>query len=150
VRVKRELNTRGVDRIKGLTSRELAEKCPDGRAVFPVSPCSNCCCDYAIKEPGYMNCSFVASEVSEHTLEAIGEMMEISREGVRKIEVRALQKVRLAMELLAQHHDDPSICEPSLAAGADYLDPYGEVFESEDPPDDLPALNGRRLVQCGR
>ena len=94
MRVKRNLNTRGGERIKGLTSLELADRCPDDRMVFPNSPCANCGCEYAIDESGYMNCTFVAAEVSDHTLEEIGWKMKISRERVRQIERGALDKLR--------------------------------------------------------
>ena len=116
MQVKRSLNTRGVERIKGLTSLELADRCPDERMVFPPSPCTNCGCEYAIDQPGYMNCTFVAAQVSDHTLEAIGEMMGITREGVRLIELRALKKVRLAIEEQDQN-DDPSLCKQAPSSG---------------------------------
>jgi len=134
VRVKKELNTRGVERIKGLTSRELADRCPDLRSVFPIAPCANCGCEYAINEPGYMNCSFVAAEVSEHTLEAIGEMMGVSREGIRKIEERALRKFREGMDKLQNNDrsDRPTLCKPGLAPGPNHIDTNGEVAQFQD------------------
>jgi hypothetical protein len=94
VKIKAELHTDEVARIRGLTSLELAERCPDLRTVFPRTPCSNGGCDYSIHERAYMNCMFVASEAGEHTLEAIGKMMGVSKQGVKAIEVRALLKVK--------------------------------------------------------
>ena len=121
MQVKRSLNTRGVERIKGLTSLELAERCPDDRMVFPKAPCKNYGCEYAIEQPGYMNCTFVAAQVSDHTLEAIGEMMGITREGVRLIELRALKKVRLAIEEQDQKND-PSLCKQAPSAGPNHIE----------------------------
>lgn len=153
MRVKRELNTRGVERIKGLTSKELADNCPDLRSVFPLSPCKNFGCEYAINEPGYMNCTFVASEVSEHTLEAIGEMMGITREGVRLIEVRALKKVREAWDKLDNDNtltteDRPPVREPELAPRENHVDSDREGTELPDERDSVPAHAGRKLAQC--
>lgn len=67
-----------------------------------MKPCTNLGCDYAIKDPGYMNCSFVAGEAGEHTLEAVASMMNLTREGVRLIEKRGLQKLRDGLE----NHDE--------------------------------------------
>jgi len=55
-----------------------------------------------------MNCSFLAAEAGGHTLEAIGEMMGITREGVRLIQIRALKKLRVCLEETAEQND-PSI-----------------------------------------
>jgi len=148
VRIKQDLNTSGVERIKGLTSLELADRCPDDRMVFPLSPCANCGCEYAINEPGYMNCTFVASEVSEHTLEAIGEMMGITREGVRLIQIRALAKVRQAIEDDKQtENDDPSVHEQSPPSGTNHLGASSQSIELANQPNGVPDLNGRKLAQ---
>ena len=131
MRVKRKLNTEGVTRLKGLTSMELADKCPDLRAVFPSTPCTNLGCEYAITQAGYMNCTFVAAEASDgHTLEAIGKMMGITREGVRLIEVRAMKKYRSVLEALHQtqdQHEEAALHQSALAAGGDSIDPDSEV-----------------------
>jgi hypothetical protein len=111
LRVKKELNTDEVERMKGSMSQVLTDRCPDRLVVFPSNPCSNIACEYAIQQPGYMNCSFVASEAGEHTLEAIGEMMGITREGVRLIEVRAMKKLR-AMLAEEQQPDDEQKTTP--------------------------------------
>lgn len=143
MRIKRDLNTRGVERIKGLTSLELAERCPDDRRVFPDSPCTNCGCEYAIGQPGYMNCTFVAAQVSEHTLEAIGEMMGITREGVRLIEIRALKKVRLAIELQEQtENGTTTLREQTASSGPDYFEARNQSAKRKNEPDLIPAING--------
>lgn len=80
-----------------MTSLELTENCPDNRTVFPVTPCTNCGCRYTISQKEYMNCTFIAAESGDHTLEAIGQMLGITREGVRLIEIRAIKKLREAM-----------------------------------------------------
>lgn len=150
MRVKKELNTHHVSRIKGETSRELADRCPDRLVVFPSSPCTNVGCKYAIKEPGYMNCTFVAAEAGEHTLEAIGDMMGITREGVRLIERRALIKIRaqLSQDKLDET-DRTTQRQPCFASGGDNVYPISEVNKLSHPGDIIPALNDRELGECG-
>jgi hypothetical protein len=128
----------------GLTSMELADRCPDDRMVFPNSPCANCGCEYAINQPGYMNCTFVASEVSEHTLEEIGEMMGITREGVRLIQIRALKKVRLAMD---EENNEPALHQQSSPPGEDNFGANGQGVELSNQPNGVSDFNGRELAQ---
>ena len=138
MKVKQQLHTSVVARITGLTSRELTDRCPDLRKVFPSLPCTNGGCEFAIRQPEYMNCSFVASEAGEHTLEAVGEMMGITREGARQIEKRALVKLRLLRQL--QDHGT-SIHQPSLAAGPGLDASIHEGSESADEPYDVSGLD---------
>lgn len=124
--VKKDIDDEEVERIKGGLSMELTENCPDMRHTFPSVPCSNLGCDYSIKEPRYMNCTFVASEAGSHTLEAIGEMMNITREGVRLIERRALMKIRA--HIRGDEADGPqgrkaSVHKQNLDAGEDLVTP---------------------------
>jgi hypothetical protein len=146
VRVKRKLNTEEVDRLKGLTSLELADKCPDLRTVFPSTPCTNLGCEYVIRQDGYMNCTFVAAEASDgHTLEAIGEMMGITREGVRLIEARAMKKYRANLEALRHaqdQHDEAALHQSSAPAGGDRIDPDSEVPQLSDEHHVVRAVNG--------
>lgn len=143
VRIKRKLDLDIADRRKGLTSLELAEHCPDSRFVFPQRPCTNVGCEYAIKQPSYMNCTFVAAECGEHTLEAIGEMMGLTREGVRVIEMRALRKVRRRLSELDETNDAASsLHESSVASGAGDFDTRDEVAEPTDEGYIVSAVHG--------
>jgi hypothetical protein len=92
-----------------------------------------------------MNCTFVAAEVSDHTLEAIGEMMGITREGVRLIERRALMKVRLAIE--QNENDEPALCKQTPSPGEDRIEPRGESIELANKPNGFPDYDGRELAQ---
>lgn len=132
---KRKLDLAIVERRKGLTSKELAENCPDSRIVFPSKPCTNVGCEYAIKQTAYLNCTFVAAEAGEHTLEAIGEMMGLTREGVRVIELRALRKVREALHEAALH-------ESCVATGSSDLGPNKKVTQRKNRADLVLALDG--------
>jgi hypothetical protein len=151
VRIKRELNIAEVDRIKGETSRELADRCPDRLVVFPSSPCTNIGCKYAIQQPGYMNCTFVAAETGEHTLEAIGEMMGITREGVRLIEARALAKLRAGLEKQQQSDnetDETTRHKSRVAAGGGDIYPIGQGDQLTNEGDLFPAVVGGELGKC--
>ena len=147
---KKALNINEVIRFQGELSRELADRCPDRLVVFPSAPCSNIGCEHAIQQPGYMNCSFVAAEAGEHTLEAIGEMMGITREGVRLIEVRAMKKfrARLAEQEQPENGKTTTPHKPCMATGGGNLHPLGHVAKLTDPSDFLPAINGRKLGEC--
>lgn len=143
MKVKRHLHVEEVDRIVGLTSRELADRCPDQRKVFPTSPCTNLGCEWRIKQPEYMNCMFVASEAGDHTLEAIGEMMELTREGVRLIERRALIKVRHSNQLQGY---GTSVHQPSLVTGPNLDASINEGSESSDESHDISGFDCRELA----
>lgn len=134
MKVKKQLHTEEVARIAGLTSRELADRCPDRRVTFPTSPCTNQGCPFRINESGYMNCMFVGAEAGEHTLEAVGDMIGVTREGARQIERRALIKLRL-LEQFQDH--GTTIRESSLAAGIDLDASVDEGPESADERDDF-------------
>lgn len=142
VRYKKTPDFSVVERRQGLTSLELAENCPDSRMVFPTRPCTNAGCEYAIKQPAYMNCTFLAAECGEHTLEAIGEMMGLTREGVRVIEMRALRKVREQLQALDRANDDNSLRKSGLAPGTSNLDPELEGTESADQCNLLSLVHG--------
>lgn len=146
MRVRKNLDIAGVNRIKGAPSMSLTDKCPDGRVTFPAHPCANCGCDYSIDEPGYMNCTFIASRVSEHTLEAIGEMMGITREGVRLIEIRALKKVRMAIGS-GYEDDQASLYKQGSPSGENNISANGEGTESENKFNSVSGLGRRKLVK---
>jgi len=150
MQVKKELDRAQVKRISGKSSLELADKCPDRLVAFPSSPCSNIGCEYSIQQPGYNNCTFVAAEAGgEHTLESIGEMMGITREGVRLIEVRAMKKLRLALDQQKLDHENrPTVLQPCLASGKDRLDTVDPVSKPENPGNKLSARNDRELEEC--
>ena len=132
MQVKKTPNEKLVMRLAGKSSLELADKCSDRLVVFPSNPCSNIGCEYSIQQPGYMNCTFVAAEAGgEHSLESIGEMMGITREGVRLIEVRAMKKLRLALDQRSnQHHEDsPAILQSNLATRPNCVSPIGSGYK---------------------
>jgi hypothetical protein len=56
-------------------------------------------CPWWVNGSSYQNCSFLASEVSDHTLAEIGDMMGVSRERVRQIENIAIKKLKSRLEL---------------------------------------------------
>lgn len=151
MQVKKTPDARLVTRLAGKSSLELADKCPDRLAVFPSDACTNIGCEYAIHQPGYMNCTFVAAEAGgEHSLESIGEMMGITREGVRLIEVRAMKKLRLALDQRSnQHHEDrPTVLQPSLATRKNRISAIDSSHKPENPGHQLRSSNGRELDKC--
>ena len=152
MRVKKELHTDEADRLRGESSVMLTDRCPDRLVVFPSSPCTNIACEYAIKEPGYMNCSFVPSEAGEHTLEAIGDMMGITREGVRVIETRAIKKIREFFENTEQsdHEEKPPGRQQALASRRGDIIAIHKSHKRKDPRYVLPTLDGRELGECSR
>jgi hypothetical protein len=153
MQVKKTPDERLVTRLAGKSSLELADKCPDRLVVFPSIACSNIGCEYSIQQPGYMNCTFVAAEAGgEHSLESIGEMMGITREGVRLIELRAMKKLRLALDQrLNQHHEDrPTILQPRLAPGPNRISTIDSVHKPKNPSNQLRNRNGRELDKCSR
>jgi len=143
VKVKKPLHQEEVLRIAGRPSREVAERCPDGRITYPKRPCTNLGCDFRINEKTYMNCMFVAAEAGEHTLEAIGEMLNITREGARLIERKALLKLRHSRMLENAH---APVHQPSLVARPNLDASFNESTELADTGDELPAFDGRKLA----
>ena len=102
MRTKAQPRTQDVERINGQSNLELSERCPEQRASLPTVPCSNQECPWSVRGRPYMNCSFVVFEAVAQTakklsLEEIGEMEGLTREGVRQIEMRALKKIRLRL-----------------------------------------------------
>ena len=149
MQVKKKLDARQVSRITGLTSRELTDKCPDRLVAFPSSPCTNISCEYAIKQPGYKNCTFVAAEAGgEHTLESVGEMMGISREGVRKIEARAMRKLRAALDQKMDNENRPSISQSSSLPSSDSLRTVHSDSQLKDSSNVLSDRDDRELGEC--
>ena len=134
----------------GHTSRELTDSCPDLLQVFPSKPCTNRGCEYAINQPGYMNCTFVAAEAGgEHTLDEIGDAMGLTRERVRQIEAVALTKFRLEMARL-DDLDAAPIYQSNLATGNRGLHANRELPKPTNEADVLPVVHGRKLAQSGR
>ena len=83
-----------VRELVGSFSESLYLRCPDGRFSWPARSCYDLKCDWWVRSFLYRNCSFFASEVSEHSLSEVGSMMGISRERVRQIESAAIKKLR--------------------------------------------------------
>ena len=88
-----------------------------------------------------MNCSFLAAEAGGHTLEAIAEMLDITREGVRQIQIRALSKLRAGLVEDQEQHE-PSIHESRLATRPGHIDSNHEVDQSENERHSLSAVDG--------
>lgn len=149
MRVKRKLNLAVAEQIKGLSSVELNDKCPDLRKVFPSTPCTNLGCEYAIGQPGYMNCAFVAAEAGAHTLEAIGEMMGITREGVRLIEVRAMERFREGWQQQVESNES-TLQEPDLAPRSGRVDANQGMGERAHESHNVSVGNRRELAQRPR
>ena len=97
-----------------------------------------------------MNCTFVAAEAGgEHTLEAIGGMMGITREGVRVIELRAMKKIQSAIVSLKQRREDEtSLCESSTPSGQDYFDAESLLPEFENESDFFSDYDDGTLAIC--
>jgi hypothetical protein len=105
-----------VKEVEGTPNEELTERCPDRLTVLPEEPCTNQSCPWSIAAPIYRNCSFVVFQAVDATgnklsLEEIGEMEGITREGVRQIELRALRKLRQRLSLAG----DPEARLPNSA-----------------------------------
>src|SRR5260370_38223192 len=88
--------------LAGTPHAEVAARCPEQRSNLPSKPCPNESCPWRVNGPSYMNCSFVAFEAvaqtRQHlTLDEIGSMLGITREGVRQIEKKAMRRVRRRM-----------------------------------------------------
>ncbi len=106
--------------VKGRLHNELAERCPDRRPHLPTEPCTNVLCPWSIQGEPYMNCSFVVYEAVGQTakklsLEEIGVMEGLTREGVRQIEKRALRKIHLNLTSDLPDNDGvphASVCGP--------------------------------------
>jgi hypothetical protein len=148
VRLKPKPRTEEVEEIRGLSSKQHAERCPDLLKVFPTRPCCNFACEWSINEPAYMNCSFVASETgAQHSLEEIGRMMGLTREGVRVIELRALAKARLALRDpgTSTDRDSDGLHEPRLVPGASRLRSDDQGSELEDEGDVVFPVRRRKL-----
>lgn len=97
MRTKARPRTSEVELIKGTPSHEIQARCLDQRTTFPTKPCTNWLCPWWLdRGPAYLNCSFVASEAARGvglSLEEIGEMLDITREGIRQIEIKASRKL---------------------------------------------------------
>lgn len=80
-----------------------------------------------------MNCTFIAAEAGgEHTLEMVGEMMGISHEGIRKIEVRAIFKLRQKLEEQEPDDENTPLSQPSYPSGPNRLNPIRSVLKHKD------------------
>ncbi|KKL22111.1 hypothetical protein LCGC14_2438710 [marine sediment metagenome] len=86
-----------------------------------------------------MNCSWVAVEAGDHPLQLIGEFLNISREGVRQIEKKALAKLREACKQ-ADHG-----LQPDSTSGQDHIEPTYKGPKLEHEAHLLPALGGGEL-----
>ena len=114
MRIKAQPRVSDVARVKGLPHEELSQRCPDGRKNLPSEPCSNRECPWNINGPPYMNCAFVVYEAvgltaKKLSLEEIGGMLGITREGVRQVEKRALRKLHLRVEADLEKLPQPEV-----------------------------------------
>lgn len=76
-----------------------------------------------------MNCTFMAAEAGDHTLEVIGEMLGITREGVRLIQIRALDKLRSGLKEMENH--EPPLHQQSHTTGRRINEARNEVDQLE-------------------
>lgn len=90
-----------------------------------------------------MDCAFVASEAGDHTLEAIGEMMGITREGARLIERRALLKLRHNKQI---QDGNSSVHQSGVASGVHLDASVYESLDAADEVDELSTVCGRKLA----
>lgn len=103
MRVKAQPRVTEVADLAGTPHTELAMRCPEKLPTLPSTPCPNQSCPWHVDGPSYMNCSFVVYEAVAQTgqklsLEEIGDMLGITREGVRQIEKKAILRVRRRMK----------------------------------------------------
>lgn len=148
MRLKPKARTEEVERIKGLSSLELTDRCPDQRKVFPATPCANATCAWAVGDERYMNCTFVVAQAAHESgrglsLEEIGEALGVSRERIRQIEKAGLANLRNGLKTLGTggaefgrlgEADDP-LLESGVAAGPSRFSAFGEDAELPDPSD---------------
>lgn len=88
--------------------------------MLPEETCTNQSCPWSVNALPYKNCSFVVFQAVDVTgnklsLEEIGEMEGLTREGVRQIEKRALRKLRV---YLSQNSDS----EPAIESLSTFVD----------------------------
>ena len=114
------------------TSKRFVDSCKDQLKVFPSRPCRCISCDWHVKQRDYMNCSFVVSQVGDHSLEEVAGMMKITREGVRQIQNRALEKILASGLSLENLEPGNELCESCLAAGADLYATDDEGTDASD------------------
>lgn len=88
-----------INDLLGKPSRSLTERCPRGYTSWPIFGCTDRDCAWRVNSSAYKNCSFLAAQVRDHTLTEIGDMMGISRERVRQIEVIAIRKLRASFRM---------------------------------------------------
>jgi hypothetical protein len=76
-------------------------------------------------------------------------MMGITREGVRLIEVRAMKKLREALDQQKLDHEDrPTVLQSRLAPRKNRIDTVGSSHKPENPGNQLRSSNGRELGEC--
>jgi hypothetical protein len=63
-----------------------------GGAVIEI--CRDSACEWFVKREGFFNCTWVACHFGPFTLEEVGSMMGVTRERIRQIEYKALQKLQ--------------------------------------------------------
>ena len=56
--------------------------------------CQDTFCEWRLKNEAFYNCTWVACNFGPFTLEAVGEMMGVTRERIRQIEAKALKKLQ--------------------------------------------------------
>ncbi len=88
-----------VESLLGKPSQNLTERCPRGYTAWPSFGCTHPKCVWWVQSSLYKNCSFLAAQICDHTLNEIGDMMGISRERVRQIEGIAIRKLKASFRM---------------------------------------------------
>ena len=109
----------------GRPSSILRRRCPKRLGKWPTMSCRATTCPWWVNSLLYKNCSFLAAEMGEHTLEEVGNMMGVSRERIRQIE--AVARIKMKKKLALRDIDEELAYQQSVAQ-------WNRKDPSPDPP----------------